>query len=80
MRSIVPVSNTNCIIVIKYKAESKKLPDISFKFVDILKLDCLLLCFKSSYFLNPLVPDAHYSERQDKLFSLQIQQLEVDIK
>ena len=23
--------------------------------------------------LNPLVPDAHYSERQDKPFSLQIQ-------
>ena len=30
--------------------------------------------------LNPLVPDAHYSERQDKPFSLQIQQLEVDLK
>ena len=30
--------------------------------------------------INPLVPDAHYSERQDKPFSLQIQQLEVDLK
>ena len=29
---------------------------------------------------NPLVPDAHYSERQDKPFSLQIQRLEVDLK
>ena len=29
---------------------------------------------------NPLVPDAHYSERHDKPFSLQIQQLEVDLK
>ena len=29
---------------------------------------------------NPLVPDAHYRERQDKLFSLQIQQLQVDLK
>ena len=28
---------------------------------------------------NPLVPDAHYSERQDKPFSLQIQRLEVDL-
>ena len=31
-------------------------------------------------FFNPLVPDAHYSERQDKPVSLQIQQLEVDLK
>ena len=30
--------------------------------------------------VNPVVPDAHYSERQDKPFSLQIQQLEVDLK
>ena len=30
--------------------------------------------------INPLVPDAHYSERQDKPFSLQIQRLEVDFK
>ena len=30
--------------------------------------------------INPLVPDAHYSERQDKPFSLQIQRLEVDLK
>ena len=29
--------------------------------------------------INPLVPDAHYSERQDKPFSLQIQRLEVDL-
>ena len=29
---------------------------------------------------NPLVPDAQYSKRQDKPFSLQIQQLEVDLK
>ena len=28
---------------------------------------------------NPLVPDAHYSERHDK-FSLQIQRLEVNFK
>ena len=30
--------------------------------------------------VNPLLPDAHYSERQDKPFSLQIQRLEVDLK
>ena len=30
--------------------------------------------------INPLVPDAHYSERQDEAFSLQIQRLEVDLK
>ena len=32
------------------------------------------------YVFNPLVPDAHYSERQDKPFSLQIEQLEADWK
>ena len=31
-------------------------------------------------FINPLVPDAHYSERQDQPFSLQIQRLEVNLK
>ena len=30
--------------------------------------------------LNPSVPDAHYSECQDKPLSLQIQRLEVDLK
>ena len=30
--------------------------------------------------LNPLVPDAHYCERQDKPFSLEIQLLEIDFK
>ena len=30
--------------------------------------------------INPLVPDAHYSERQDKPFSLQIRKLEVRFK
>ena len=30
--------------------------------------------------ITPLVPDAHYSERQDKPSSLQIQRLEVDLK
>ena len=30
--------------------------------------------------INPLVPDAHYSERRDEPFSLQIQRLEVDLK
>ena len=30
--------------------------------------------------LNPLVPYAHYSECQDKPFSLQIKRLEVDLK
>ena len=30
--------------------------------------------------INPLVPDDHFSEPQDKPFSLQIQRLEVDIK
>ena len=30
--------------------------------------------------INPLVPDAHYSERQNKPFSSQIQRLEVDLK
>ena len=34
----------------------------------------------SNSLINPLFPDAHYSERQDKPFSLQIQQLEVDLK
>ena len=29
---------------------------------------------------NPLVPDAHYSERQDEPYSLKIQRLEVDLK
>ena len=29
---------------------------------------------------NPLVSDAHYSERQNEQFSLQIQRLEVDLK
>ena len=32
------------------------------------------------HLLNLLVPNAHYSERQDKPFSLQIQLLEVDLK
>ena len=32
------------------------------------------------FLINPLVPESHYSERQDKAFSLQIQQLEVKIK
>ena len=32
------------------------------------------------FIINPLDPDAHYSERQDKPFSLQIQQLEVHLK
>ena len=31
-------------------------------------------------FINPVVPDAHYSERKDRPFSLQIQRLEVDLK
>ena len=30
--------------------------------------------------INPLVPDAQYSERQDTPFTLQIQRLEVDLK
>ena len=30
--------------------------------------------------LNPLFPDAHHSERQDKPFSLHIQQLEEDLE
>ena len=30
--------------------------------------------------INPLVPDAQYSERQDEPFSLLIQRLEVDLK
>ena len=30
--------------------------------------------------INPLIPDAHYSERKEKPFSLQIQRLEVDLK
>ena len=30
--------------------------------------------------INPLVPDAHYCERQAKPFSLQIKLLEVDLK
>ena len=37
-------------------------------------------CPKDRNTLNPLVPDAHYSERQDKSFSLRIQRLEVDLK
>ena len=35
---------------------------------------------KVAFLLNPLVPDAHYSERQDKQISLQTQRLEVDLK
>ena len=32
------------------------------------------LCYEiDGFFINPLVPDAHYSERQDNPFSLQIQ-------
>ena len=34
----------------------------------------------SKYFLKPIVPDAHYSEGQDKPFSLQFQRLDVDLK
>ena len=30
--------------------------------------------------VNPIVPDAHYSECQDEPFSLRIQRLEVDLK
>ena len=30
--------------------------------------------------VNPLVPGAHYSELQDKPFSLQTQRLDVDLK
>ena len=30
--------------------------------------------------INPVVPDAHYSERQDEPFSLPIQRLEVEFK
>ena len=37
------------------------------------------LCSKSQFRVNPLVSDAHYSERQDETFSLQIQLLEVDL-
>ena len=39
---------------------------------------CLFLTSRRSF--NPLVPDAHYSERQDNPFSWQIQRLEVDLK
>ena len=31
-------------------------------------------------FINPLVPDAHYSERPDKPFFQEIQLLEVELK
>ena len=39
-----------------------------------LKIYIQIFCF------NPLVPDAHDSERQEKPLSLQIQRLEVDLK
>ena len=42
------------------------------------KADSSFLYWKKMF--NPLVPDAHYSERQDKPFSLQIQLLKVDLK
>ena len=35
---------------------------------------------KSKSSVNTLVPEAHYSEREDKSFSLQIQRLDVDLK
>ena len=37
-------------------------------------------CIALHFSINPLVPDAHNSVRQDKPFSLQIQRLEVDFK
>ena len=43
------------------------------------KVAAVGIYFFPSY-INPLVPDAHYSEHQDKPFSLQTQKLEVDLK
>ena len=40
----------------------------------------MLTGLSMSHIFNPLVPDAHYSEAQDKPFSLQVQRLEVDLK
>ena len=40
----------------------------------------VLLSELTGGYFNPLVPDAHYSERQNEPFSLQIQRLEVDLK
>ena len=49
----------------------------SFGSLRVLFVQAVFSCFT---LLNPLVPDAHYSERQEKPFSLQIQLLEVDLK
>ena len=44
-------------------------------------LKCPALQFLSKNLsIKPLVPDAHYNERQDKPFSLQIERLEADLK
>ena len=44
----------------------------------IILIKCYKLhCYNATCYINPLVPDAHYSEHQDKPFSLQIQRLEV---
>ena len=48
------------------------------------KCTCFLLAIGADLEIvstfNPLVPDAYYSERQDKPFSLQIERLEFDLK
>ena len=40
----------------------------------------ITIIFYCHFLINPLVPGAHYSERQDKKHSLQIHRLEVDLK
>ena len=47
----------------------------AYTFIDVCHLWMCVHCT-----LNPLVRDAHNSERQDKKLSLQIHQLEVDLK
>ena len=45
-----------------------------------LSMWCEPLCVASKNLVNPSVPDAHYSERQDKPFSLQVQRWVFDLR
>ena len=52
---------------------SQGMPQYSDESAECMKFICQIK-------IIPLVPDAHYGERHDKPFSLQIQRLEVDLK
>ena len=71
----LPVEENKCIVA----SEETYLHGchLAVKFNPLVPKRCFCFIF-IFYCLNPLVTDAHYSERQDKPFSLQIQQLEVD--